>query len=329
MKTKKKSKPKNKKKEITSPKKEATSPKNESFSPKKGIMTPKSSKKRVIEKAISSDKFPKNANEFKHIMDDINCGVPDIEYMLQLRRHKKIAHLNKNLPLNTPSFYDDDLQKYKKKLFRKVDEQRLLKTNIGRFRQIFSDRSRYAINDSQYKYEVLLRSDNFNSQHNITRNPDTNNKQKIEYSIKNKNSWHTPVIPRSKSLFDTMLPPVLMRSKEIFNKLEDKISRPILKLNKDGFINGEKVRRRVFEYNKNVALRYPSEHFPSSKYKNDYGYQNVGLFQHLLNFDNRTMTSNWSTHLRNPQKIKLLPDDIKKRERKLKERTNEQTYPKN
>ena len=273
-----------------------------------------------------SDKFPKNANEFKHIMDDINCGVPDIEYMLQLRRHKKILSLNKNIPSNSPSFYDDDLRKYKTKLTKKPDDKLLLKTNIGRFRQIFSDRTRYAINDTQYKFEVTLRNEAFLSSKNLTRNQE---KDKQNNLLKNKIRWDPTIIPRSKSLFDTILPPVLTRSKEIFSRLDDKIARPLIQVKKDGFINGEKVKRRIFEYNKNMALRYPSEHFPSSRYVNDYGLQNIGSIKHLLNFDNKTMTSSWSTYLRNPKKIKFLPEETKRTEKRLRDRSNEKTYPKN
>ena len=315
-----KNKSKNKIENKSSPKKD-----NKNISPKKNKNKTSGKNSPIQQK---SDKFPKNANEFKHIMDDVNCGVPDIEYMLQLRRHKKISSINKNIPVNSPSFYEDDLQKYKKRITKKPDEKQLLRTNIGRFRQMFSDRTRFAINDTQYKFEVTLRPDTIIAQKNSTRNnQDANQKQNIVF--KNKASWNPTTIPRSKSLFDTILPPVLSRSKEIFGKLDDQIGRPIIKVNRDGFINGEKVKRRIFEYNKNVALRYPSEHFPSSKYKNDYGTQNVGSIKHLLNYDNRTMTSSWSTYLRGPKKIKFLPEEIKRREKRLRDRSNDKTYPKN
>ena len=302
-------------------KEESKSPSQKKESPKKNKNIGKGSP--ILQK---SDKFPKNANEFKHIMDDITCGVPDIEYMLQLRRHKKINSLNRNIQANSPSFYDDDLRKYRNKLSKKADDKHLLQTNIGRFRQIFSDRSTYAINDTQYKFQVTLRHDAFSNLKNLSRNPE--NKEKQNNFLKNKIRWDPTNIPRSKSLFDTILPPVLARSKEIFTRLEDKIARPIISVKKDGFINGEKVKRRVFEYNKNIALRYPSEHFPSSRYVNDYGLQNIGSFKHLLNFDNLTMTSSWTTHLRNQKKIKILPEETKKREKKLRDRSNDKSYPK-
>ena len=75
-----------------------------------------------------------------------------------------------------------------------------------------------------------------------------------------------------------------------------------------------------------MAKRYPSEHFPSSKYINDYGIQNIGTIRHLLDDDNRTMTSYWSTYLRGEKKRKFLQEDIKKRERKLRQRSQEKNY---
>ena len=314
--------------------KEKNKKKEKSKSPPKkdkNDSSPKKNKNKIISKSFrvlqKSDKFPKNANEFKHIMDDVRCGVPDIEYMLQLRRHKKISNINKNISGNSPSFYDDDLEKYRKKITKKLDEKQLLQTNIGKFRQIFSDRAKYAINDTQYKYEVTLRADSLIGTKKSTKNQENNQKQ--NNNLRNRIRWNPTLIPRSRSLFDTILPPILSRSKELFSRIDDRIGRPVIKLNKDGYINGEKVKRRVFEFNKNIALRYPSEHFPSSRYINDYGIQNIGTIKHLLNFDNRTMTSNWTTYLRGPRKIKFLPEETKRREKRLRDRSNDKTYPKN
>ena len=262
-------------------------------------------------------------NEFKHIEDDITCGVSDIEYMLQLRRHNKIPTISKDIANNSPSFYDVDSKKFKNKNKIKLDEKEFMKTNIGTFRYIFSDRTNYAINDTQYKFEVTLRGNSLYNQKKSSRNYNNLN------DLKNKIKWDPTLIPRTKSLFDTMLPPILSRSKEIFSKFGDKIGRPVINIKKDGYINGTKVKSRVYEYNKNVALRYPSEHFPSSKYQNDYGIQNIGSIRHLLDCDNRTMTSFWSTYLRGKKKIKFTAEETKKREKRLRDRSLEKNYPKN
>ena len=277
------------------------------------------SKQRTI--LQKSDNFPKNANEFKHIMDDITCGVSDIEYMLQLRRNKKIGQINKEIATNSPSFFDEDAQKYKKKYALKVDEKEFLKTNLGTFKYILSDRTNYAVNETQYKFELTLRSNSFF-------NPKKRSRNQQDNYIKNRIRWDPTTIPSSKSLFDTILPPVLDRSKEIFKKFGNKIGRPIIKIQKDGFINGTKIKSRVYEYNKNLALRYPSEHYPSSQYQNDYGTTNIGNIRHLLDSDNKTMTSSWITYLRNAKKIKYSMEDTKRREKKLRDISLRKVYPK-
>ena len=110
-------------------------------------------------KPQNPDKFPKNVNEFRHIMDDVNCCRADIEFMLELRRPKKFLSKDKNSRLGEPQFYQEDLSKYKNRNSRKLEERKLLQTNIGLFRQIFSNRANYAINNSVYRYEVGLRTE--------------------------------------------------------------------------------------------------------------------------------------------------------------------------
>ena len=294
------------------------SPKKDS-QPKK-LKSLSTSKKGAIQQ--KSDKFPKNANEFKHIMDDITCGVSDIEYMLQLRRNKNIQNISKEISVNSPSFYDVDSQKYKTRNNKKIEEKELLKTNMGTFKYILSDRTNYAVNDTQYKFEITLRSNTLFNPKKISRNSNIIN-------LRNKNYWDPTTIPKTKSLFDTILPPVLDRSKEIFSKYGNKIARPVIRVSKDGYINGTKIKGRVYDYNKNIALRYPSEHYPSSRYQNDYGIQNIGSIRHLLDSDNKTMTSFWSTYLRGMKKIKYTMEDTKKREKRLRDKSLEKNYPKN
>ena len=75
------------------------------------------------------DTFPKNANEFRHIIEDIKCCKADVEFMLELRRHKKIN----NIPQITgaePSFYREDLTKYKTKTTLKLQHIKIIPKQI-------------------------------------------------------------------------------------------------------------------------------------------------------------------------------------------------------
>ena len=255
-------------------------------------------------------------------MDDVTCCRADIEFMLELRRHKKIQNIEKNVANSEPGFYQDDLTKYINRNTKKSEEKKLLQTNIGTFKQLFSDRAKYAINNPTYRYEVCLRTE----PNQIAKSVGKMGKSKEEIkNIKRTVPWNSTICPKEKSLFDTLLPPILQPSKELFAKYENKIGRPIIKIKKDGYINGEKIKSRIFEYNNLLASRFPAEHYPSSKYSNDYGIQNVNAIRHLLNDDNRTMTSYWSTYLRGDKKRKFLPEETKRRERRLRERSNEKS----
>ena len=272
-------------------------------------------------KPQNPDKFPKNVNEFRHIMDDVNCCRADIEFMLELRRPKKWLSKDKNQTIGEPQFYQDDLNKYKSRYTRKLEERKLLQTNIGTFRQIFSNRAKYAINNSTYRYEVGLRTEPNKISKSLGKQDDDK-----KVAIKNANPWNSTTIPKERSLLDKLLPPVLQPSKNLFAKFDNKIGRPVIQIKKEGYINGNKVKGRIYDYNKSLANRFPSDHYPSSKYENDYGTQNIMAIKHLLDSDNRTMTSYWTTYLRGEKKKKFLKDDIIKREKKLRNKSNEKNY---
>lgn len=136
----------------------------------------------------------------------------------------------------------------------------------------------------------------------LSKNLESENKQRGASNIKRMSHRIQVLNQKKKSLFDSLLPQILGHSKEIFSKLDNKIGRPIIQLKKDGLVNGEKIKSKIYEYNKNLVNRFPREHYASSKYSNDYGVQDIRSIRHLLNGDNRTMTSYLTTYLRRDKK---------------------------
>ena len=304
----------NKKEKEISPK---TSPKEKKLKPIYE-MTPS------LSRNIDSS-FPKNANEYRHLIDDIKCCKSDIEFMLELRRYKALQNIDK-ISSSEPSFYQQDLNKYKDRIILKPEEKKFLQVNMGLYKYILDDKSKYSINvnNPTFKYEVRLRTEGptYNSSNKIYKTiQERGVSPKINKKIENTNrpQWDSSIIPKNHSLFDTLLPPILKSSKEIYNKNEKIISRPVIIKHKDGYVNGEKIKSRIFDYNSGVAYRYPSEHYPNSRYNNDYGQQNIGAIKHLLNSDNITTNSIWCTYLRGIKKKNVSLEDIKKTEKKLKD----------
>ena len=279
-----------------------------------------------------NDHFPKNANEFRHIIEDLKCCKADVEFMLELRRNTKGKNFH-GITGTEPSFYRDDLTKYKTKSIYKPEEKKMLKTNLGRYKYIISDRAHYAINFPTFKYEVKLRTDQNDNvsksldkiklkENNEENNEKNKNKKNLKINIK---EWDSTTLPKSQSLFNTLLPPILTMSKDNFAKNEKRVGRPVIIKKKDGFINGVKVKSRIFDYNSTLALRYPSDHLPNWDYKNDYGVGNLGEISHLLKSDNMTLTNKWYSYLREIKKKFLSPENIKKKKKRLREKSNQKS----
>ena len=235
---------------------------------------------------------PKNVNEYRHIIEIRSTQGSDVEYMLGLRHYNKINRIEKNISTNAPSFYERDLEKYRKKNILKYFDRQLLKTNIATFEHILDHPAGLPANNIIFRYETTIRNEKEDEK--------KNNKNKRFF---NPNPWNSTSFPHTKNLFDTFLPPILPNSKNIFDKIKDRCGRPIIQINGKYDLNGEKLRQRKFELSNNVTLRSPSDHLPSSRYNNDFGTRNMGEISYLLNYDNINSTSLWGTNLRDYKKV--------------------------
>ena len=298
--------------------------KKEIISPLKKEKTPYRAK--TIENNYP-EAFPKNVNEFRHIIEDLKCCRADVEFMLELRRHKKIDNLEKISGGLEPTFYREDLTKYKTRMSIKPEEKKMLQINIGQYKYILSDRSKYAINYPTFKYETRLRTEPIFLSKSVDKIKNLEN-DKININKKNFvniKKWDASYFPKNGDLFNTLLPPILPQSKEVFSKNDKRVGRPIIIKKKESYLNGMKIKSRIFDYNPSLAFRYPSEHLPNSRYINDYGVGNLGEISHLLKSDNMTMTNNWCSYLRGIKKKSVSPDDIKRTEKKLKDKSNQKS----
>ncbi len=66
-------------------------------------------------KYIKDVVYPKNINEYKHLLTNYMFTQGDLDWTLDLRNEKKIDKINKEISLSPPSFYDKDLENFKKK----------------------------------------------------------------------------------------------------------------------------------------------------------------------------------------------------------------------
>ena len=166
-------------------------------------------------KHITISKIPKNVNQYSHLIDCYYITGSDIEYMLALRHYVKLGPVSKDLSTNSPSFYDKDLEKYRKRIELTKDEKMKLKTNLAVFDHVIDHKAGQPANRSILDFETMLRK---------------SEKGVIKKNI-NPNPWNSTSFPKTKNLFDPFLPPILEQSKNNLEKNKDKIARKLIQIN--------------------------------------------------------------------------------------------------
>ena len=67
--------------------------------------------------------YQKNINEYKHLLNNHMFTQEDLDWTLDLRNEKKIDKITKEISLSPTSFYDKDLENFKKKKKIKLKKQ--------------------------------------------------------------------------------------------------------------------------------------------------------------------------------------------------------------
>ena len=67
-----------------------------------------------------------------------------------------------------------------------------------------------------------------------------NEKKPKKNLVINIRNWDSTIIPRNRNLFNTLLPPILPQSKEVFSRNENRVGRHLIIKKKDGIIEGKK-----------------------------------------------------------------------------------------
>ena len=261
--------------------------------------------------------YPKNVNDYAHIIKKNDCHPSDVEFLLLLRTFNKPKKTSENL--TAPNYYEEDLEKYRKRHKKTELDKTYMRTNYSTYSQLFHDRSKLAINDSQYKYEVSLRiPSNFNRK-KASNSTGSKKEDKKDVSFPHKSPWNPTQFYRGKNLFGSLLPPVLQMSKNNLSKIQNYLPHPVKQINRSSTLNNDSIHQRIFEYNNDIILRYPSEINITPKYTNLYGVKNFNLFRHVNDKKNTETTyTKWVTSLRPDKYIKYTINQIRKQESKVK-----------
>ncbi len=160
-------------------------------------------KNKKVDKKIR-DSFPKNINEYRHIIDTFKVNDKELEWVLELRAHKASSYVGeKNLSAHAPNFSSEIDYNYVKKnnwdsTYRglSTDLEHLMRKRIGE-----------QANHSQLDFEITLR-------------------EHKEYQNRFKGpEWKFPKkLP--KDHIETFLPPVTKLARRHLEKNQNIIPRP-------------------------------------------------------------------------------------------------------
>lgn len=211
-----------------------------------------------------------------------------LDWYHKLRIYPKINHkiFIKNKSLSPPHFYNEDLEKYKKKKYKIKNINK--KKNLEELYHFLHNKSTEQKDKFQFQFATTLRNNNnFNN------------------SFQNKlPPWKNLVNSKTTQnleFLNKLLPPLLKQSKINLKKLNNNISHPLtVRYNKIEMENGETINKKIFDYDLDSTLRFPSGLNSLSKYDDDYYDKNFNTFRE--NFINADLI-HWKANLRNYRKF--------------------------
>lgn len=195
-------------------KKASKKAKGEKTNPKPKLPGPKANLSVHGKKEDPKLKYPKNINEYRHIMANFQIVHADLNWILDLRTNKELSKYKKNNSPHMwpPSFYEDDLNKYRTRMksMSKDSSNLSLTGNINPIEHLAKDRLGATGNWSQFAFETTLR--NFRPYETV-------------YGPKAK--WMSLPYKQKNREMTPFLPPTLGYNKKAFKDIEKFISHPV------------------------------------------------------------------------------------------------------
>ena len=237
--------------------------------------------------------IPKNVNDYRHILS--NSGAEKaISWMINLRN--PTMNVNTLKEGKNPSFYYNDLDKYKtRKLVKNNKEclQEIQSGNSGGFVHLLQDRPGEKVNGSQLNFETSLRFIKRINNTYTNKSPNKSNNKYTDFIVPNFNYWNT------KKKYPDILPPLMNTSLTHLQKMTNKkinVTRPFdLKVEQYN-LQGKNVRmKKLIPSNSTSSLM--GEH-NKGKYDMKLPDRNVNNCTHIIEDTRNFGKIKWISSLR-------------------------------
>jgi len=268
-------------------------------------------KSKEKDKKNSNENFPKNINEYRHIIDTLQINDKELGWVLELRTYGKMNPGYEKVGAQNPfNFTNNDIPPNKK--YKDLS----YKGNLRMIDHLTRKRIGANANFSQLEFETSLR--NLKPFHNV--HPPTQKWDNIIGINDNKNKTQT-----------TFLPPMTKDNIKTFYKLEkdNLVTRPTgFALDKTDYFNQHILVRKMSP--KNVSTGYLGEHVSLPKYDENYYHRNFNETRHILCHTANNSASKWTCGLRgfssNPRKnVKLDKSPEKDKDKPQKQQKSKQS----
>ena len=242
--------------------------------------------------SINSKKenYPKNINEYRHIIETLKVNDKDLEWLLDLRKYTKIIQA----PEKTTASLLPNLTKYeipKKKEYWDSS----YKGDSNCIEHLIRKRIGSNANISTLEFETTLR--NFSS-----------------YNKSNKNKKWKNIFSKDFSDMSSFLAPSTKGNIRALSKIDKYITRPPeIKINTMEYLNRKTMIRKYSQ--KNMTCGFLGEHFGLPQYDENFSNPNINLTRHILNSTCNNNVAKWTCGLRNI--INLKNKKLENSERKV------------
>ena len=271
---------------------------NSQFNQKKLIKDTKDNKKKKIyefnpyetdqlpENKNKKYNFPKNQNNYIQILSNKDASLGDLKWCLKLRNYFDNKNIKKDddegriktKNFKSPSFYDADLEKYKKRNKTNEIKKRPLTSKISNYNYVnhlLTNRFAGTPNGDIFNFETNLR------QYNNDNNQDL---------LKSEKNWKDLPYKFLEKQYPIFLPPTTDNDKLNWKKIEKYTYKPCMTEYKKVLVGKDEIlQKKYVKVNNGISYGNIGEHLAYEPYSDVFQDINTSKNKHILTYHGNSL----------------------------------------